>query len=156
MLAVRCAALTASGGSPNLWQRHNRVVANTRWCLWTFEVSEAWPAAIIYGAASFACSIYIGREGGANAAPCWVLAARHPPRLIYINCTLQIYSAVSFLHTRKEGSISYLCQTAKLVSLCAPRSEFRLCLEIFKYQRCSWWCGSARHALRGADGGEKV
>jgi hypothetical protein len=102
MLAVRCAALTASGGSPNLWQRHNRVVANTRWCLWTFEVSEAWPAAIIYGAASFACTIYIGREGGANAAPCWVLAARHPPpSYIYKLHFADLLS--SFLFAYKKG-----------------------------------------------------
>jgi hypothetical protein len=118
---------------------HNRVVANTRWCLWTFEVSEAWPAAIIYGPASFAIH---GSRGGERKC-----SSPSPSPILYkcINCTLQIYSAVSFLHTRKEGSISYLCQTAKLVSLCAPRSEFRLCLEIFKYQRCIVG-GAARRA----------
>jgi len=91
-----------------------RVVGN--WCLWTFEVSEAWTA-IIYGGASFISA----RKRGARETFCKL-------RLIY--CTCKSTQQFPF-YTRKEGSISYLCQTAKLVSLCALPGES----EIFKYQQ---------------------
>lgn len=135
----------------------NRVVGNTLvfmdlWSIWSM-------ARCYYLRRRFFRMEYISGERGAKmqrgSMLVAALGARRIPRLI--NCTLQIYSAVSFLHTRKEGSISYLCQTAKLVSLCAPRSEFRLCLKIFKYQH---WCGKLAVRRHGARSevrmGEKV